>query len=515
MHNYLKGLIAALCVFFSAYAISDPVAYYNTNYGTSVPYTSADGACQGAAGLYGYTLSGMVSQPNARWICNRTTSSGTIEGFAAAYRQGSQCPDGGSLNQDGTACGLPEPEMLDGQMCADQQGHSVGNPMVYDKTTSKCVALADSDLDTTCSYFAGRGETAYSVAGQLDVGGNAVAPPTFTGQMGCQVATVSSSECTLNVQGAISCNVTAKFTGKVGESSGPDPRDAGCEGNKCKVVEQTTSVTDNPCVMSGNSCTAETESSTTGKQNCGSVNGSYTCITVKPTSSGTKTQTTSTSETNPDGSIKTTKTDTVTKTKCTDVKTCTDSKSTTTTTSTINKTGQITGTSTVCTGTCGTGSSVGGSGNGTGNGTGNGDGEEEGDGTASESDDCTIPPKCDGDAYLCSILRQEFINSCAERALPTDKEKAEFEVLLAKQKTELDDNQKTLDEKVGSLVNQFQSASSAGSTGGRCFEDKSFAVMGHSFSLPFSEVCSILEWFRYAVLAAAYLISFRLLTKDL
>ncbi|KPC23595.1 Uncharacterized protein ABJ99_5162 [Pseudomonas syringae pv. cilantro] len=512
MHNYLKGLIAALCVFFSAYVLSQPIAFHNSNYGTSVSYPSANAACQAAAGLYGYTLSGVVRMQPNRWYCNRTTSFGSTEGFSAAYQEGSECPDGGVLNEVEGSCGLPEPEMLDGQMCADQQGHSVGNPMVYDKTTSQCVALADSDLDTTCSYFGGRGETAYSVAGQLDSGGNAVAPPTFTGQMGCQVATVSSSECTLNVQGAIGCNVTAKFTGKVGESSGPDPRDAGCEGNKCKPVEQTTSVTDNPCVMSGNSCTSETESSTTGKQNCGTVNGSYTCITVKPTSSGTKTQTTSTSETNPDGTVKTTKTDDVTKTKCTDVKTCTDSKSTTTTTSTTNKSGQTTGTSTVCTGTCASVSSGGGSGNGTGN----GDGEEDdGDGTASESDDCTIPPKCDGDPYLCSILRQEFINSCAERALPTDKEKAEFQALLAKQKTELDANQKTLDDKVSSLVGQFQSVSSSGSTGGRCFEDKTFAVMGHSFSLPFSQVCSILEWFRYAVLAVAYLISFRLLTKDL
>ncbi|MFO3664301.1 virulence factor TspB C-terminal domain-related protein, partial [Pseudomonas amygdali] len=157
-----------------------------------------------------------------------------------------------------------------------------------------------------------------------------------------------------------------------------------------------------------------------------------------------------------------------------------------------------------------------GSGGASGNGSGSGGGGEEDDGgSASASDDCTVPPKCDGDAYLCSILRQEYLDSCAERALPSDKQKAELKALIEKQQTEIDGNQKSMDDKVTSLVNQFQSASSGGASGGQCFQDKTFSVQGASFTMPFSQACGVLEWFRYAVLAVAYLISLRIVTKEL
>ena len=47
--------------------------------------------------------------------------------------------------------------------------------------------------------------------------------------------------------------------------------------------------------------------------------------------------------------------------------------------------------------------------------------------------------------------------------------------------------------------------------GGACFADKSVTVMGKVITLPFSDVCSILVAFRYAVMIAAMLISFNML----
>ncbi|WP_147309301.1 virulence factor TspB C-terminal domain-related protein [Xanthomonas campestris] len=498
--------------------------YYDSKPG--VYYASAEAACP-QSGPYGsdatYVFSGL-------WFDNSTTvatcmiqvtynsGGGMSSMLGKVWRMGDSCPSGATYNEKTGACDPAENQQEDGDMCEDQQGHGVGNPMIFDKEQGKCIALVDADLPTTCKYFGGRGKTDYTVAGVLDTGGEAVAPPKFAGQMGCEVATVSSSECTINVKGDITCNVQAVFTGEVaGQTAGPDPRDKACDMVECTKKDPQVELSDKPCVMSGGACTSETETSKEGKQSCGEFNGNYICATSKPSSQGTKIETTEKSETQADGSVKTTKTDTATKTTCTDVKTCTSKTSTTTTTTTTSKTGQTTSTTSKCTGECGAdGKGVGGS---NGDGTGTGGGGEEGDGgIASASDDCTVPPRCDGDAYLCSILRQEYLDSCAERALPTDKDKADLKALIDKQQAEIDANQKVLDDKVTTLVSQFQSASSgAGTGGGQCFQDKTFTVpvTGASFTLPFSQACGVLEWFRYAVLAIAYLISLRLVTKEI
>lgn len=515
MRNFLTGLFAFLVVICSSSVYADPIVFHNTNYGLEASYGSANAACQASAGLYGYQLSGISVAYADNWYCNRLDSQGNSVAFARAYKSGSECANGAPYDSSNGSCGPGEDDKPDGQKCEDQQGQPVGNPMVWSKKLGKCVKMSESDLDTTCAYFGGRGDTDYQVQGTLDTGGNAVAPPKFAGQMGCEVQTITTSDCTLNVKGAITCNVTARFTGKVaGQSAGPDPRDKACDDAGCQKLDPKVEMNDKPCVMSGGFCNSETETSKEGKQSCGSVNGAYTCITSKPTSNGVKTDTTVKTETQTDGTVKTVKTDTSTKTSCTDVKTCTTKTSTTTTTTTTGKTGQTTSTNTTCTGSCGAdGKGVGGSGGGSGSGSGGG--EEDDGGSASASDDCTVPPKCDGDAYLCSILRQEYLDSCAERALPSDKQKAELKALIDKQQTEITANQKTMDDKVTSLVNEFQSASSGGASGGQCFKDKTFSVRGASFTLPFSLACGVLEWFRYAVLAIAYLISLRIVTKEL
>lgn len=509
------GLLAALAVWTSC-AVAEDYKWYYDNEPTK-PWPSADAACPQSVpwydnGTYAHTHVDFQQQPGYGVCYGVVTWPGggtMMQSMGKVYRTGDSCPAGATYNEKTGAC--DQSDKKDGELCEDQQGHGPSNPMIWSKAAGACVSLVAADLPATCGYFGGRGETAYSVAGQLDTAGQAVAPPTFTGQMGCEVSTVSTSECTINVKGAISCNVTAKFTGNVaGNEAGPDPRDKTCEDDKCAPLEPKVETTDKPCVMSGGSCTSETETSKEGSQSCGSFNGNYICATKTPSSKGTKIETTVKSEIQADGSVKTVKTDTATRTTCSDVKTCTTQTSTTTTTTTTNKSGQTTDTQVICRGGCD------GNGNGYGSGDGDGDGEgEEDGGKASASEECTAPPVCDGDTFLCSILRQVWINSCAERALPTAKEKAEFQAMMDKQKSELDQNQKSLDDKVTSLISDFQSAGNSSGGSGKCFEDKTFQVQGQSITIPFSQACGILEWFRYAILAVAYLISFRIVTREL
>ncbi|MFZ6813351.1 virulence factor TspB C-terminal domain-related protein [Undibacterium sp. Rencai35W] len=48
--------------------------------------------------------------------------------------------------------------------------------------------------------------------------------------------------------------------------------------------------------------------------------------------------------------------------------------------------------------------------------------------------------------------------------------------------------------------------------GGACFTDKSFVVMGHSITLPLSNMCQYLEWLRYAIMLIASIVSYRILS---
>lgn len=466
-------------------------------------------------------LTSLTPQNATNYVCTYSgpydPAYGLPAGTVATYtggtvtRHGDSCPTGGTYNSVTGACDMPQHK--DGELCEDQQGHSSSNPMIFSSAAGKCVALTDADDKSTCGFFGGKGETSYTVSGVLSSGGDAVAPPTFAGQMGCEVATISTSECTVNVKGAISCNVTANFTGNVANTSGPDVRDSQCEPGACPPQEKSTSVEQKPCVMANGACTSETNTQTTGTQGCGTMNGNYICVTSKPSSDGTKIDTTVKSEVQPDGSVKTTKTDKATKTSCTDVNSCTLKNSTTSTVTVTDKTGQATSTTSTCFGACGSnGQGLGGSGSG-----GSGDGDGEGDGSASTSNDCKVPPPCDGDAYLCAILRQEALDSCSERALPTENEKSDFKKTLDKLKQQSDDNQKELDTNVTSLVSQFESASGNTGATGKCFEDKTFTIprVNKSVTLPFSQVCPILEWFRYALIAVAFIVSLHIIRTEL
>lgn len=454
-------------------------------------------------------------------------------GSASVVRGGQTCAGGAASDPTTGVCPVVQ-NYQPGDKCEDQTGGTPSNPMIYDDTVSKCVKFTESEGDAPCTFLKATGDanpsytgSAYTVAGTV-VGGQAVAPPTFAQDgLKCVMATVSSSNCKVGIDGKATCNVVGKFTGKGSSTGTLDTSDALCPNGTCAPQEPEVKTSEQPCVPTGtggggSSCTQTKETVEDGSQQCGQVNGAYTCVTKKPYSNGVTTNVNSTSQTLPDGSVKVTTVKDSSNTVCTDVGNCT-TKTSTTTSHTTTKPNGTTTTDTSCKGACtsngggvetGTGA---GSGNpATGNGTGgNGDGEG-GEGTASTSDDCAAPPPCDGDPFLCAILKQDHIDTCKLMADATAEQKA-----AAQQKTDaayasLDAHQAQMDSQVNGLLGQFQAATSGGAATGKCLPDKQIPLGPRfgSINLEFSKTCDSLGWVRLIVLAGAYLFAARVVFRE-
>jgi hypothetical protein len=427
-------------------------------------------------------------------------------------------------------CDSAVPPKALGEKCDDQTGGSSNNPMIWNG--SACVLFTESEGDAPCAYIAGINPggagTAYTVAGNISSTGAAVAPPTFVDSaLSCQVQTVSSSECTINVAGSVSCNVIGKFTGIANPTGEKDAADSLCTAEKpCPIKEPKTETKEESCVPSGTggggtTCTQTKETTAEGSQQCGSVNGAYKCITKQPSSNGLSTTIKAASETLPDGSVKVTTVKDSSNTVCTDVKTCTTSTSTTTTHSTTSPSGG-TKTDTSCTGKCtSTGGGVDtlpGAGTGTGSGNGTCTGPncgEGGGGTASTTDDCAAPPPCDGDPFQCAILKQAHIDTCKLMAPPDSELTATWDAKIAKSQADVATAQTAMDTQVNTLLGGFTAATSGGGAGaGKCLPDVPFSVMGHTMSMEFSKACDSISFVRMAILAMAYLFAARIVFKE-
>ncbi|MCP1445497.1 hypothetical protein J3D54_004629 [Pseudomonas sp. GGS8] len=439
-------------------------------------------------------------------------------------RRGDSCPTRTGPYDPVTGICKPQqqPQYEPGEKCKDQGTANPSNPKIWDDTVNACVNFTEAKGDAPCTYIANAGSlgTAYTVSGNLDKVGNAVAPPTFIDEiLSCQVRTISSSECTINVKGAISCNVIGKLTGKANPAGDVNAADALCPNGKCPVKEPETQTKEEDCNLvsdgaGGSSCTESKKTETLGSQNCGLVNGEYKCVTRFPRSNGIGIKTNTSKQNLPDGSVQVTTVKNSTHTVCSDVNTCTE-KTSTTMTKAITSPSGTTKTEASCKGTCTP------DGNGlesnpnAGTGNGKGNGEEGGAGTASTTDDCTVPPPCDGDPFLCAVLKQQHIDTCKLMAGPTDQERSEMQGRIDVQKSAMQANQEAMDSKVNDLLGGFKSASTGvGSGGGKCLPDIKFSVLGHSLTLAFSKTCDALSFLRYAVLAAAYLFAARVVIRE-
>lgn len=168
---------------------------------------------------------------------------------------------------------------------------------------------------------------------------------------GCAVST-ADQKCTGRTSGKYTCRGTASFSGQSCATSGAGTEIQDNTANDPKPDPQIL-LEDKPCVYSSSgdtqSCTSEKSNEKEG-QYCGIVNGVKTCVDSKPTKNGISIQTTVKTETKPDGSKVTTKTDVATKTNCTGAGQCSSTSTTTTTTTNTNSSGATTGTTGSCTG---------------------------------------------------------------------------------------------------------------------------------------------------------------------
>lgn len=172
---------------------------------------------------------------------------------------------------------------------------------------------------------------------------------------------VTSKDCVTKTDGTHVCKVSGVFNGGYDPAAEFDNTNS-CETADCQSKPDTepepetpqpeNTTETKPCtyvsVDGVLSCSSSKVEEQQGTKNCGTVNGSWGCQKSPPNKNGIVVDTKVKTDTNPDGSTKTTKTDTATQTKCTDIGSC-KSETTTTTTVTI-KDGN--GTVTSVTGSC-------------------------------------------------------------------------------------------------------------------------------------------------------------------
>lgn len=177
---------------------------------------------------------------------------------------------------------------------------------------------------------------------------NGYGAPVQSGCFGGCLASTADQKCVTKTTGAYGCRGTAWFTGA---ACGTEP---GVDSSSSSASPDPETKTDTqPCVystVSGKQVCTSTKTSDSEGQTCGTVNGVVKCVAKKPTSD-TSTVTTEVEKTvNPDGSTKTTKTDTATRTQCTGMKDCKSGSTTSTTSTSTDAQGNVTGSTSTCKG---------------------------------------------------------------------------------------------------------------------------------------------------------------------
>ncbi len=146
---------------------------------------------------------------------------------------------------------------------------------------------------------------------------------------------------------------------------------------------------------------------------------------------------------------------------------------------------------------------------------GNGDGEGDGDGDEDGEKDgkgfggsCMAGFNCKGDAIQCAIAREQH-----RRACQLHEDKSDESELYNKEKAKEGDQTKDLKGNGDvDVAGKIDTGSAIG--GGGCISDKQFTVMGTVFSIPFSTVCPYLRAFGDALVAVAFLVAMRIITRS-
>jgi len=454
-----------------AYSVSSYAADYAwTNSGGS--FSSPSAACLAAAtGSYGagYSVSlSSVTINDLRATCKvsiyRAADNYTFSDTFSSTRSGDSCPASAVYNPSTGVCDPPQ---------------------------SKCSAKKDTVVKSF-HWLSSTDEPSSTIS--ID---------------GCAAAISGVTICKTASPSVYSCTGTATWSGETLEGAAGSGNE--CTGAECTKDDPQDGTKNDPCIKqdtgAGFTCTSKVEDSKAGETSCGTANGVYVCTAKTIPSKTTVTnQIDQIQSANPDGSYTTKNVTTTTKTTCVADK-CTETKYTTTTKGGTTGQGDSIPPTTECTGKdCPSQTGSGGTGGGQ---------PDDGKGDkAGTSQDCKKPPECEGDTFMCAVLKQNALDSCLARAAPTIKEASDRDASIKKQVDEVQASQDKLDSDVTGLLSGFKAAATSGGSGAVCYPDKEFQVYGHTIVMPFTKVCDPLLLLRYAVIAGAYLLAARILTRE-
>jgi hypothetical protein len=277
--------------------------------------------------------------------------------YGAAYGICQRARDNG----DGTTTMVQGPPIT-------RTGDSCPVGTVYNSVTGGCAS------DNKCSSLKDTELSAFRWESNTDD------PPSTISNDGCE-ASVTQARCSYVSSGKAVCTGRATYTGNKLDKN-PKGNVADCSGSSCTEGSPQPETKNQDCVYSSDgsgssSCTATNSQSNPGTSQCGSVNGTYTCIeNPKATATSSTLNSTKTPTSNANGTLTIVQDDTVTTVKCSG-RSCTSTSSSSHGTTVTNSSGQVISHDSTCTGkSCGSSGQVstGGSGNGT------GDAEEGDDG---------------------------------------------------------------------------------------------------------------------------------------
>ncbi|MDV3443221.1 hypothetical protein R0G64_27795 [Pseudomonas otitidis] len=375
----MRAFILALVLLGSFYSSSASAIWY---FGTPGHTSSSTplGACKLALGI------GQVDWRRNPRIEPAVISPGTtnVSCFYEELYWGSWIERRLDISSDSASCvppseydpntgGCSEPVANVGSRCGDMDG--TGYPRIIN-SSGECVQAVRADIAAFCKFH-GQDEgykdsTLTDVLVQKDPNGNPI-QPTDTAQFGCSVKvtgancttpppdeTCADGVCVIKERSAV-CTLNVHHTGEVFNNKA-DPgvlANARCVSGNCLPPPPKQQTKQEPCtyVSTGpNSvaCVSSQFFTKEGQSQCGTVNGVLTCRNdmPKPVSGGIKISTDVKTETLPDGSTKTTKTDKRTDTKCVGMAlvNCISGVTTSSTVTIKDGNGKVTSTTGSCTG---------------------------------------------------------------------------------------------------------------------------------------------------------------------
>lgn len=297
------------------------------------------------------------------WCYRNIWGSDSFIGYAISNNE--TCPFGNTGLKCNASCDAPG-TMVNGQCVKPQvcEQNWSGGEKVWSPSQGACVKYPNLSAAEFCAWSAGK-----SMGGQMEVNSNSASGPSqFINNSQCvMTANTAKAECATRVNsdglGSYRCKVTGSYSGEY-NANGTNKPDGYCSTSNCEeppvkppVPTPTPSeIKDSkPCVYTAGSdgvqsCTSSNLVQKEGTSNCGTVNGVWQCLDKKPTSQGIVIATKLQTETKPDGSTTTTKTDTAVSTNCAGIGDCKSTTTTTTTTTTKNPSGDVTGVTGSCTG---------------------------------------------------------------------------------------------------------------------------------------------------------------------